>query len=224
LSLFVTGSDTGVGKTIVCAVMLTRFGRGLELGYWKPIATGAVSDSDCRTVNRLSGAYGTIHGELYRYHPPVSPHLAARWKRETISVPSIRDSMRKLQIGHPGTEFIVEGIGGALVPLTDDGVLLVDAIRLLRLSCLVVTRSSLGTINHTLMTLEALRRRRLEIAGVVMNGPRNRHNRDAIERFGDVPVVAELEPMGRVTRRSVVTAARRFDRAAVLKRFLTRRR
>lgn len=221
MSLFVTGTDTGVGKTIVSALLLARYGRRLRLGYWKPIATGAESDSDTETVHRLAGTLCTISQSLYQYDPPVSPHLAARWKRETIDVVLVRKTLRELHSSRPSTAFIVEGIGGALVPLTDNGILLTDLLQSLRIPCIVVTRSTLGTINHTLMTVEALRKRRIEIAGIVMNGPRNRHNRDAIERFGNVQVIAELEPLPRLTRRLVLAAAQRFDRRAALKRFLT---
>jgi dethiobiotin synthetase len=93
---------------------------------------------------------------------------------------------------------VVEGAGGLLVPLNDEA-LVIDLIARLQLPVLLVVRSGLGTINHTLLSLEALRSRQLPILGVVINGPRNPGNRAAIETYGRVPVLAELEPLESIT-------------------------
>jgi dethiobiotin synthase len=221
VSLFVVGTDTEVGKTVTCAALLARFGKRLSLGYWKPIATGANMDRDTDTVRRLAGAYGTIHDELYLYDLPVSPHLAARRRKNAIEPARVRQHFRALQRSHPDKAFIVEGVGGVLVPISDSGLLLADLVRGMRLACVVVTRSTLGTINHTLLTVHALRHRNISIAGVIMNGPRNRDNRNAIERFGNVPVVGELEIMKHLSRNTIADASRHLDRRARLKPYLT---
>jgi dethiobiotin synthetase len=120
-----------------------------------------------------------------------------------------------LRDGLPG-----EGIGGLLVPLTEGGYLLADLLKGLSLPCLLVSSSQLGTINHTLLTLEALRARNLCLAGVVLNGPVNLENRRAIERFGHTSVVAEVEPLHPLSRETVAQAASGFDPDGVLERTL----
>lgn len=183
---FVTGTDTGIGKTLVSA-WLTRFWRA---DYWKPIQTGAGEDSDSDTVARLvPGA--TIHPPAYLLQAPLSPHEAARRERVRIELSALTP---------PATArpLVVEGAGGILVPLNDTA-LTVDFVERLGLPAVVVARSGLGTINHTLLTLDVLRRRRIPILGVVMNGQKNPANRQAIEHFGGVPVLAELQPLPAVT-------------------------
>lgn len=219
MSLIVVGTDTEVGKTVVSGILLARYARAFPLAYWKPVATGADSDRDAGTIRRWLGARVEVLPETYLFEPPVSPHLAARKASVSIDPERIcadlvahatRDLRRRL---------VIEGIGGLHVPLTDHGYLLAHLVRDLHLPCLLVARSTLGTINHTLLTLEALRARNIPLAGVVLSGPRNPDNREAIERFGQVRVVGEVEPLGRVGPRRIAAAARRFDRRARLKTY-----
>jgi malonyl-CoA O-methyltransferase len=110
-------------------------------------------------------------------------------------------------------------VGGLLVPLTDAGYLLADFLVAARLPCLLVARSTLGTINHTLLSLEALRARGIGIAGVVLDGPPNRENRRAIERLGQVPILAEIPPLT-LDRAGIAAAVRAFDAEGKLWRTL----
>jgi dethiobiotin synthase len=212
MSLIVTGTDTGVGKTVVSALLLLRYA-GRQPRYWKPVATGAAS-RDSSSIDRWTEA--PVIAERYLYHPPVSPHLAARRARRPIDPAGIVHACRMLE----GWPLVIEGIGGALVPLTDRGFLFADLCRALRLPCLVVARSTLGTINHTLLTLEALRTRRVSVAGVVFNGPPDRENRRAVERFGRTRVLAQVPPLGRLSAAALRRAARRFDPRGALERHL----
>jgi dethiobiotin synthase len=180
--LFVTGTDTGVGKTAVSAALMIRYPGSL---YWKPIQTGP--DDDTTEVLRLSGLPRTaayLHG--VRLPEPLSPHLAAQRAKTRINLPflagSVKDSDQK---------WIVEGAGGALAPLNESD-LMVHLMERLDLPVVVVARTTLGTINHTLLTLESLRARRLAVAGVVMVGDPNFDNRAAIEHYGSVPVLGEM--------------------------------
>jgi len=184
--LFVTGTDTGVGKTVVSAVLLA--GRGGH--YWKPVQSGADQDSDSQTVARLSGrGPGCVLPEAYRLAAPLSPHQAALL--EGVRIDPARLALPEVPGGGP---LVVEGAGGVLVPLAP-GLLMADLMAALGLPVLVVARSGLGTINHTLLTVGELRRRALDVAGVVLCGPRDAANREAIESYGQVRVVAELEPL-----------------------------
>lgn len=175
--LFVTGTDTNVGKTVLSAALLLRYP---EACYWKPIQTG--SDDDTAEVRRLSG--GQVLDEGIRLSDPVSPHLAAHRAGMAIDLGLLVERV-------PNMPYIVEGAGGVLVPLNDTQTM-ADLMVLLGLSVIVATRTTLGTINHTLLTLEALRARSLKIAGIVMIGDANRDNRAAIEQYGQVAVLAEM--------------------------------
>ena len=186
--LFVTGTDTGVGKTVVSAALLRRYGREAALRYWKPIQTGAPPDDDTAEVRRLAdGAGAEVVDGGVRLPDPVSPHLAAARAGATIDL----DPLVASPAGEPDARWIIEGAGGLLVPLNRFA-LMADLIGRLELAAVVVARSTLGTINHTLLTLEALRARSLAVAGVVMVGDPDRDNREAITRYGRVDVLGEL--------------------------------
>jgi dethiobiotin synthetase len=175
--LFVTGTDTGVGKTVVSAALLVRYRGVASLRYWKPIQTGIEEDDDTRTVEALTGRpRAAVVEERVRLPRPLSPHLAARLNGRRIEL----DPLLAVAATQASSEhWIVEGAGGILVPI-NESTLMIDLIAALAVPSIVVARSTLGTINHTLLTLEALRTRGLPVAGVVMVGPRNADNREAI--------------------------------------------
>ena len=186
--LFVTGTDTGVGKTVLSATLMLRYP---EARYWKPIQTGP--DDDTAEVCRLTG--GNVITEGIRLPDPVSPHLAAQRVEMTIDLDSLAGQVHT-------TPLIVEGAGGVLVPV-NDAQTMVDLMVLMGLPVIVAARSTLGTINHTLLTIEALRARALRIAGVVMIGDANADNRAAIEHYGNVSVIAEMPLFDPLTPKSL---------------------
>ena len=195
--IFVTGTDTGIGKTIVSAALMNVFRKSEEVCYWKPIQTGIEEDNDTETVSKLANCSGEeIHDIGVRLEKPLSPHLSAKLAAVRVSVNQvIKDwsvSIPACDEGDSPKRFwIVEGAGGILVPLNEKELML-DLIKALKLPTVIVVRSGLGTINHTLLTLEKLRHENLEIAGVIMNGEPNLENKKAIEHFGKVRVLAEL--------------------------------
>jgi dethiobiotin synthase len=185
--LFVTGTDTGVGKTIAAAALIHRYRGVAPLRYWKPIQTGIEIDDDTATIRRMGAcAEQEIFTEGVRLPKPVSPHLAAQWAGRRIELAELRGML-------PGGDatWIVEGAGGLLVPINESQTM-ADWVACLALPVLVVARTALGTINHTLLTLEALRTRGLRVAGVMMIGEPNADNRAAIEQYGNVRVIAEM--------------------------------
>lgn len=208
MSLAVVGTGTEVGKTVVSALVTARYGQALGLTYWKPVATGAREGRDAETVERLSG--GRVWEEMYLFEEPLSPHLAARLAGARI------DPARILAERADDGKLVVEGVGGVLVPLNDEGYLLADLLLEMRLPCLLVALSTLGTINHTLLTLEAMRSRGLGVVGAVLNGPPNAENRSAIERFGDVKVLGEVPRLEPLTAETLRAEASRFDPEGVL--------
>jgi dethiobiotin synthase len=186
---FVTGTDTGVGKTVAAAALMHRFRGVAPLRYWKPIQTGIEIDDDTATVRRLGAcSEDELLNQGVRLPKPVSPHLAAQWAGQRIDLVKLRGL---IGFDDGDTTWIVEGAGGLLVPVNETQTM-ADWIAYLALPVLVVARSGLGTINHTLLTLEALQARSLRVAGVMMIGEPNADNRAAIERYGRVRVVAEM--------------------------------
>lgn len=200
--VFVTGTDTGVGKTVVSAALMARFSGAC---YWKPIQTG--SDDDTGEVLRLAGLpHASAYHHGVRLPDPVSPHLAARRAGIRIDIPFHTAAVRERD-----EKWVVEGAGGALAPVNEMD-LMVHLMERLGLPVVIAARTTLGTINHTLLTIEALRARRLKIAGVVMVGEPNADNREAIEHYGGVPVVAEMPRFDPLTPASLRGwAASQFD-------------
>ncbi|MEO8504791.1 MAG: dethiobiotin synthase [Acidobacteriota bacterium] len=221
MSVAVIGTDTGVGKTMVCAALLRRLSSTEKprrsIAYWKPIATGSDEDRDTSTIVELLGGEAAIADgieilpESYLFRTPVSPHLAARLEGKTIDPVLVVAAFDRHRNAVPGRALIVEGVGGLLVPLTDSGVLFPGLLSAFGLPCVLVARGTLGTINHTLLTLEAARVRGLEIAGVILNGRCEAENRRAIERFGQVEILGELPPIEPLTADSLAVAARSLD-------------
>ena len=203
--LFITGTDTGVGKTLVSALLCAA----LDGVYWKPIQTGATEDSDRRTVMELAELppERTLP-ETYVFDPPVSPHLAAEWAGATIDLDNIRRPEGKL----PGP-LIVEGAGGVMVPINGTELML-DLMRRLDLPVVVVARSALGTINHSVLTLRALRGAGLTVKGVVVMGAPNADNERAIERYGCAPVIGRVPLLEVINREALLEVfSREFDRS-----------
>jgi dethiobiotin synthase len=215
--LFITGTDTGVGKTTVAAALMHRY-RGLRvLRYWKPIQTGIEIDDDTRTVCELGRCRDDeMHQSGIRLQRPLAPYLSAELSGCRVT---IADVMKRVEGQPDSVRWVVEGAGGILVPINESE-WMVDLIKTLAAPALIVARSSLGTINHTLLTVESLRRRMLKIAGVVMVGPLNTANKDAIEKFGSVAVVGEMPhftPMTPETLEAWATAD--FDKQGKLARY-----
>ena len=197
---FVTGTDTDVGKTLVSSWLLTQ----LDASYWKPVQAGVMPETDSSVVRRFAEIEpDRILPEAYVLPEPIAPHEAARRAGIAIDmakfVPPVSDRL-----------LVVEGAGGLMVPLTDTAYV-IDLAAEHHLPLILVARSTLGTINHTLLSLEAIRRRGLPLAGVVINGPETPHNRAAIERYGQVEVIAEIPWLDVVNRSTLLTIEPELD-------------
>jgi dethiobiotin synthetase len=196
--LFVTGTDTEVGKTVVAAaVSAALVARGERIGAFKPVVTGLDEPADPvwpRDHELLGQVTGQAPSEVapYLFGPAVSPHYAAELASTAIEPPLLLEAARQHEL------LIAEGVGGLMVPLTP-GYLVRDLAVDLGLPLVVVARTGLGTINHTLLTLDAARVAGLKVAGVVMTPwpeapePIEESNRATVERLGGVPV-AGLPP------------------------------
>jgi dethiobiotin synthetase len=192
---FVTATDTGVGKTFVaCALARAAARRGLRVAVCKPCETGNGDDGD-RLLAACGRALDPGLVRPYRFPMPASPEVAASAAGVTIDVERIVAAHNALTADADFT--LVEGAGGLLVPLAP-GLLMADLAARLGLPLIIVARASLGTVNHTLLTLEAARRRGLAVAGVILTralpsaGPDEPSNPVAIAERGQVRVLASL--------------------------------
>lgn len=180
----ITGTDTGIGKTVFSAALAGALG----LPYWKPIQSGLEEESDSQAVARLAGV--RVLPEGYRLVTPASPHLAA----EIDGVEIDPDALTP-----PDGDLLVEGAGGALVPVTRT-LLYADLFARWRIPVIVCARTSLGTINHSLLTIEALKARDVPIHGLAFLGDAVPDSEAIIpeiagvRRLGRLPIVAPLTP------------------------------
>jgi dethiobiotin synthase len=224
--IFITGTDTNVGKTVVAAAVMLRYRNEALLRYWKPIQTGIEQDDDRREVKRLARAFDNeVINCGVRLPGPLSPHLAARRAGMRITVQSLIEPLHtadlKVRAAHLSppalpARWIVEGAGGTLVPLNERETM-ADLMQALDLPVLIAARSTLGTINHTCMTIEVLRRRMLRVAGVVMVGEPNDENRLAIERYGAAEVIGQMPRFDPLTPEALAAWVQaEFDRSGVL--------
>ncbi len=184
LRLVICGTDTDVGKTVVSAL----FVQGLEATYWKPVQSGTEGGGDRQRVIDLLGLpKQRWHREAYVFQAPVSPHWAAEREGQCIDL----NQLRLPAINGP---LVVETAGGLMVPLTRDW-LQIQQLERWQLPVVLVARSELGTLNHTLLSLEALRKRNIPILGLVINGPHHADNPRTLNELGEVPLLCELPPL-----------------------------
>ncbi|MEM7618136.1 MAG: dethiobiotin synthase [Pseudomonadota bacterium] len=181
MTYFVTGTDTDVGKTIASAWLMLH----MNANYWKPIQSG-LEEKDIDAIKKYTALPDNFFfPSTYELTQPLSPHESA--KRDNIEI-----SLDDFSLPKSDKPLIVEGAGGLQVPINKEH-FVSDLITHLALPVIVVCRSGLGTINHTLLTLEALRKRNTKIKGLIMSGEKSPHNREALEEYGQVPIIAEID-------------------------------
>ena len=184
--LFITGTDTGIGKSLLSAILMA----GLRGIYWKPIQSGLDGITDTEWVRDKTGLPDShFHPETYRLSLPLSPHASSAHDGVRIDLDAFKPPLIK-ETDH----LIIEGAGGIMVPLNERR-FMTDLMKKLDAPIILVASNSIGTINHTLLSLYQLRNYELDIIGVILNGPKNSINREAIEHYGGVRVIAEIEPM-----------------------------
>jgi dethiobiotin synthetase len=182
--LVICGTDTDVGKTIVSAL----FVQGLKASYWKPVQSGTEGGGDRQRVIDLLGLpKERWQQEAYAFQAPVSPHWAAEREGRCIDP----EQLKLPDIDGP---LVVETAGGLMVPLTRHW-LQIQQLERWKLPVVLVARSELGTLNHTLLSLEALRGRNIAIIGLVINGPPHTDNSRTLNELGAVPLLCELPPL-----------------------------
>ncbi|MBO8217948.1 dethiobiotin synthase [Prochlorococcus marinus] len=177
----ICGTDTDIGKTLISSF----FVKGLNSFYWKPIQSGIESQTDSETVEKLAQvSKEKIIKEAYVFTKPLSPHWAAEIDQKAINFDKLR--LPKVQ-----GSLIIETAGGLMVPLTRN-FLQIDQIKEWNLPVILVCKSSLGTLNHTLLSIEALKQRNIEILGLVVNGEKHLDNPKTLVDFSGIPLIAEF--------------------------------
>ncbi|GAC1305043.1 MAG: dethiobiotin synthase [Mucilaginibacter sp.] len=180
--LFVTGIGTGIGKTLISAILVEK----LKADYWKPVQSGDLDSSDTLKVqNLVSNTISVFHPEAYRLTQPYSPHKSA-------GIDGITIDPAKFSLPETNNTLIIEGAGGLMVPLNND-FLMIDLIKQLGADVILVSQNYLGSINHTLLSIDALKHRDIAIKGIIFNGTEDVSsetfilNNSKLKKLGHIP-------------------------------------
>lgn len=178
---FVSGIDTGIGKTFVSTVLA----EALNADYWKPIQAGDLENSDSIKVSKLvSNETTKVHDERYRLNTPCSPHLAAR-------IDGLEIKLSDFELPQTKNKLVVEGAGGLLVPINEKETVL-DLIKYLELPVLIVSKNYLGSINHTLSSFEILKHHGIKNIGVIFSGEGNQETESIINKLSGIEIIARI--------------------------------
>lgn len=191
---FITGTDTDVGKSVASAYVQLH----LDGTYWKPIQSGLEGETDTQLVQRITALDDDRYfSPQFELNAPLSPHASAKLDGVSIEL----SDFTLLQSSRP---LIVEGAGGVMVPINDRS-FMIDMMASLKLPTIIVSRTALGTINHTLLTISVMRLAGINIAGVILNGEPNEGNKEAIKQYGNVKILAEIPRLDDLSRDSLLS-------------------
>jgi dethiobiotin synthetase len=203
--IFVTGIGTDVGKTIVSAVIT----EALQADYWKPVQAGYANGTDTELVKSLVANKKTvIHPEAYRLKMPASPHAAA-------AAEGIEIRMKDIIIPNTSNDLVIEGAGGLMVPLNEKE-LVIDLIEHVKASVIVVMRHYLGSINHSLLTLQVLKQSKIPVFGLVVSGSPNEQSEKAILSFSDYKIIGRIGEEKEFTPAIISGYAKKFQMSKAL--------
>ena len=194
-AFFVTATDTGIGKTFITAGLgFAAQSKGFKVGMSKPISCGGIEDAEFyKNKLKLKDSIDDINP--VKFKQPLSPYAAMKTEKNKIDVAGIKRSIKDLIKDRDIV--LVEGLGGAAAPVKRN-YYVADLIRDLKMPCIVIARAGLGTINHTLMTINELKKRKIRIAGIIMNGYNGkeisqRSNAQVIEELSGIRVVGKIK-------------------------------
>ena len=186
--VFITGTDTEIGKTLVSLGLCLHW----KADYWKPIQTGQPTDSDF--IKKFLPSK-KVYPSSYQFKVPLSPNQASFKENKKIDLKNIQPPKSSC--------LVVEGIGGVYVPLNNKHTVL-DLIQHINYPVIVTARSGLGTLNHTLLTLKILKQRKIKILGVILSGTPHPDNKRDIEKWGKIPVILELKVLKSITKKTLL--------------------
>lgn len=189
---FVTGIGTEIGKTISSAVLVEK----LNADYWKPIQAGDLDNSDSIKVqNLISNSISIFHPESYRLTQPFSPHYAAE-------LDGIEIDLNKITIPETENNLIIEGAGGLMVPINQKD-LMIDLIQKLGIEVILISKNYLGSINHTLLSIEALKNRNIPIKGIIFNGIKTEASESIILERTQLQFLGRIPEMENISKSTI---------------------
>ncbi len=201
---FVTGIDTEIGKTIVSAILV----EALSANYWKPIQSGELDHSDSQKINELTSKRIIIYPESYRLTHPLSPHLSA--KKDGIEIQLMN------LIPPTSTKLIIEGAGGAMVPINENGNYVTDIIPYCNAEILLVIKHYLGSINHTLLTINYLKSKSFNIKGIIVNGAEDKESEAIITKNTGVPILFNIPIAENLDQKFIKEQAKIIRKSGIL--------
>jgi len=194
-TLFITGIGTGIGKTIVSAVLTEK----LKSDYWKPIQSGDLDDSDTlKEKGLISNPTSVFHTEAYRLTQPYSPHKSA-------AIDGITIDLNKIIAPETNNTLLIEGAGGLMVPLNDE-YLMIDLIKQLDVEVVIVSQNYLGSINHTLLSVAMLKQYDIKIAGIIFNGKTDENSESYILNYTGLKLLGHLPEFETVDKDTIIKA------------------
>ena len=193
--IFVTGIGTGIGKTITSAILVEK----LKADYWKPVQSGDLGKTDTMTVKSLvSNSTSVFHPETYRLTQPFSPHKSA-------AMDGIVMDPKKFTLPETNNRLIIEGAGGLMVPINEN-FLVVNLIKQLNAEVILVSQNYLGSINHTLLSIYALKRFQIPIRGIIFNGPKDIYSKEYILSSAKVAFLGHIPEFAVLDKKIVIDA------------------
>lgn len=197
--IFITGIGTDVGKTVVSAILA----EALQADYWKPVQAGNLEDTDSDFVRRMiSNSLSIVHPETFRLTKPMSPHAAAK-------IDGVKIRLKDFVLPDTKNMLLIEGAGGLMVPLNDKR-LVIDLIEKLNAEVIIVIKNYLGSINHSLLSIEALKRKNLKVRGLIFNGEPNKASEEIILRHSGLPLLGSILQEQEITKEQVRYYANNF--------------
>src|ERR1700752_3235259 len=186
--IFVTGIGTDVGKTVVSAVLT----QALKADYWKPIQTGTEYDNDTERVKKLvTNPSSVFHKEAYALKASVAPYAAAKAE-------NIRIDLENIRLPETNNTLIIEGAGGLFVPLNEKD-FVIDLITKFDAETILVVQNYLGSINHTLLSIEALKSRNIHVLGIIISGIENQMSEKIILQHSGLPLLGRMHREANIT-------------------------
>jgi len=195
--LFITGIGTGIGKTIISAIVVEK----LKADYWKPVQSGDLDNSDTLKVKSLVSNTKTVfHPETYRLTQPFSPHKSA-------AIDGIEISPTNFQIPQTENQLIIEGAGGLMVPLNAQ-FFMIDLIKQLGAAVILVSQNYLGSINHTLLSINALQQQQIPVKGIIFNGEANEDSESFILNHTNIKLIGRIAAFDTIDKARIIEAGK----------------
>ena len=202
-TIFITGNGTDIGKTIISAIITEH----LEADYWKPVQSGELDNTDTMKVKQLiSNSKTVFHTERFKLIQPLSPHASAE-------IDGIKIQLEDFKLPVTNNHLVIEGAGGLMVPLNNK-ILIADLITHFASSVILVSRNYLGSINHTLLTIQELRRRNIPIIGIVFNGEHTPQTENFILQYTQLPLLFRVNMEEEIDKQTILKYSRQIKLTA----------